>query len=140
MAQVVVEYVDGMRVESSAVPFPRVGGAAAQPHSGGGGSSSQSRRRTHGGGDDAAAAGSIFAGRALDADDMSTARHDYDDEVCDVCMGGQSCDGDELVCCEGCHTWVHQQCYGVDSVPDGDWCVHVLSTLSSLSCVLCASW
>ncbi len=57
----------------------------------------------------------------LTEDDLITARLAFDDDVCDICRGGESLDGDVLLCCERCEVWVHQACYGVHSVPSGDW-------------------
>ena len=44
-----------------------------------------------------------------------------DDTVCHAC-GREDSDGDNLILlCDGCDGAVHQKCYGVAHVPDGDW-------------------
>ena len=59
----------------------------------------------------------------LTADDLDSARQDFDDDVCDVCRGGESLESDVLMCCEQCNVWVHQTCYGVPRVPKAAWWV-----------------
>merc|ERR1711871_1275043 len=51
------------------------------------------------------------------------------DEVCDVCREGYSVEGNAIVLCdgEGCNVAVHQLCYGVDQLPDGEWLCDVCS-------------
>eukprot|EP00871_Galdieria_phlegrea_P000373 jgi/Galph1/1336/GphlegSOOS_G5963.1 len=41
---------------------------------------------------------------------------------CSVCGSGD-CDeiGNDIILCDGCHVAVHQTCYGVQSIPEGDW-------------------
>lgn len=43
------------------------------------------------------------------------------DTTCDVCglLDGEP--GNEMVFCDGCDTCVHQICYGVKEIPEGDW-------------------
>ncbi|OAX42582.1 hypothetical protein K503DRAFT_853889 [Rhizopogon vinicolor AM-OR11-026] len=41
---------------------------------------------------------------------------DNDDTIVCICRGGD--DGRELVQCDGCHTWYHLQCIGIQSVED----------------------
>jgi hypothetical protein len=45
------------------------------------------------------------------------------DELCDVCRHGDSEPDNQILFCDGagCCVTVHQQCYGVHSVPIGDW-------------------
>ena len=42
-------------------------------------------------------------------------------EKCDVCLGEDDDEGDEIVMCDQCNVAVHQKCYGrdiKDGVPD----------------------
>lgn len=43
------------------------------------------------------------------------------DAHCLVCDGDVSSPGNHIVFCERCDLAVHQQCYGVPVIPDGDW-------------------
>lgn len=43
------------------------------------------------------------------------------DVVCEVCRGGEALLDDNIVACDGCDTAVHQSCYGIEEVPEGDW-------------------
>ncbi|CAK4077253.1 unnamed protein product [Aphanomyces euteiches] len=63
---------------------------------------------------------------------------------CSVCNGGESDAGDLIVYCGMCGIPVHQSCYGIPSIPKGDWhcqrCVALLETSqspSSMICVIC---
>jgi hypothetical protein len=45
-----------------------------------------------------------------------------DNSVCDVCRSPNGEDGNELVFCDGCDICVHQHCYGILKINDGeDW-------------------
>ena len=44
-----------------------------------------------------------------------------DDTVCDVCMLPDSAEGNEMVFCDGCNVCVHQNCYGIKHIPEGNW-------------------
>ena len=44
-----------------------------------------------------------------------------DNSVCDVCRSPNGEDGNELVFCDGCDICVHQHCYGITSIDEGDW-------------------
>jgi origin recognition complex subunit 4 len=44
-----------------------------------------------------------------------------DDEVCTVCGKPESVPPNEIIFCDGCDTAVHQECYGVSTIPEGDW-------------------
>lgn len=45
----------------------------------------------------------------------------FDDVICDACRDGDSVDGNQIVLCDGCDVAIHQRCYGIGEVPEGDW-------------------
>jgi origin recognition complex subunit 4 len=50
----------------------------------------------------------------------STGNED-DDEVCAICSKPDSKRGNEIVFCDNCDMPVHQKCYGLAVIPEGDW-------------------
>lgn len=42
-------------------------------------------------------------------------------EFCEVCGNGDSFDDNAILLCDGCDIAVHQHCYGINSIPDGEW-------------------
>lgn len=44
-----------------------------------------------------------------------------DDEVCSVCSKPDSKRGNMIIFCDNCNMAVHQKCYGVATIPKGDW-------------------
>lgn len=44
-----------------------------------------------------------------------------DEVVCQICSRLNSQKGNEILLCDGCDFSVHQKCYGVPVVPEGDW-------------------
>ena len=44
-----------------------------------------------------------------------------EDAVCMCCFDGRSADGNHILFCDGCNAALHQTCYGVGQVPDGDF-------------------
>eukprot|EP00039_Didymoeca_costata_P010690 m.144604 g.144604 ORF g.144604 m.144604 type:complete len:526 (+) comp14927_c0_seq5:301-1878(+) len=60
------------------------------------------------------------------------------DIVCDVCHLLEGEPGNEMVFCDGCDICVHQMCYGIPEVPEGDWfCDPCGAGIREPSCVLC---
>ena len=43
------------------------------------------------------------------------------DDECVVCFSENFTDDDNIIFCDGCNVAVHQSCYGVDVIPEGDW-------------------
>lgn len=66
---------------------------------------------------------------------------EYDDHVlCDVCRSPDAEDGNEMVFCDSCNICVHQACYGITHIPDGEWLCRPCKELGykkDLPCVLC---
>ena len=62
---------------------------------------------------------------ALEVPDASDAR-------CAVCGDGESNGSDQIVFCDRCNVAVHQNCYGVADIPQGEWLCW--------PCRMCASW
>lgn len=54
-------------------------------------------------------------------DDESEAQSSEDDEVCTICSKPDSEPPNEIIFCEVCDMAVHQKCYDVPVIPEGDW-------------------
>jgi PHD-finger/PHD-zinc-finger like domain len=44
-----------------------------------------------------------------------------EDSVCMCCFDGSSLEGNRIMFCDGCNAAVHQACYGVSEIPEGDF-------------------
>lgn len=43
------------------------------------------------------------------------------DAVCDICNDGEVLPDNQILFCEACNVAVHQNCYGIEKVPEGDY-------------------
>ena len=46
---------------------------------------------------------------------------DSDGEVCVICSEGDADEDNNILFCDGCDIAVHQNCFGIASIPEGAW-------------------
>ncbi|XP_014664808.1 PREDICTED: protein Jade-1-like [Priapulus caudatus] len=63
---------------------------------------------------------------------------EYDEDViCDICRAPDCEEGNEMVFCDECDICVHQACYGIMSIPEGEWLCRTCALRIKPTCLLC---
>ncbi|XP_057677955.1 E3 ubiquitin-protein ligase Jade-2 [Corythoichthys intestinalis] len=75
-------------------------------------------------------------GQAIEAEEGLGIEYD-EDVVCDVCRSPEGEDGNEMVFCDKCNVCVHQACYGILKVPQGNWLCRTCALGVQPKCLLC---
>lgn len=86
---------------------------------------------------------SLVKSHPLTASLLNDRRQKEEDAKCNICGSGDYEENDLIVFCGFCGIAVHQSCYGVEEIPDGEWfCISCYlfgkKKGRNLKCVLCS--
>ncbi|EDO16598.1 hypothetical protein Kpol_520p19 [Vanderwaltozyma polyspora DSM 70294] len=65
----------------------------------------------------------------------------FSEQACAVCNETESTNSNAIVFCDGCDVAVHQECYGIVFIPEGQWLCRLclVSKNRKVNCALCPS-